>query len=205
MKEEARKALEIICDLTEAGLDQVFVDGFLRDVPVIGTAYKIAELGKSISDRIFVTKLARFFKCIEDIPKNEIEDFCRKVDEGGISLQRLGENLVLAINRVNDMDKMPILGLVFRAYIEGKITYDQFQRIYAAVDGAVISDLRAFIASDAKADDPTFSCLINTGFTAISRRAVSGHGDFIPLRVEKTDLGETFRQVMSGNEQRVSP
>lgn len=197
MKEEVGKVFEIIGDLAEAGLDQTFVDGFLRDVPVIGTAYKIAMLGKSISDRIFVTKLARFLRGIENIPKDKIKEFCRKVDEEGINLQKLGENVVLAINRVDDMDKLPILSLVFCAFVGGRITLDQFRRIYAAVDSAVVSDLLAFLNPDAKADDSIFSNLPNSGFTAISRRAISGHGDFIPLRIEKTELGETFQQIMA--------
>lgn len=64
MKGLSGKALEILSDLAEAGLDQKFADGFLRDVPFNGTAYKMAMLGKSISDQIFITKLAHFLKAL---------------------------------------------------------------------------------------------------------------------------------------------
>lgn len=197
MKEETKKGLEIFADLAEAGLDQAFADGFLRDVPVLGTAYKIAMLGKSISDRIFVTKLARFLRAIQDIPKEEIEAFCRRVDEGFVTIQKLGEAVVLAINRIDDMDKLPILGLVFRAYVGGAITYEQFRGIYAAIDSAVTSDLIAFCTSGATTDDPSFSRLSNSGLTAISTRALDETGSLVFLRVEKTDLGEVFRQVIA--------
>jgi len=199
MEEETKKGFEIVSDLSETGLDQAFADGLLRDIPFIGTAYKIAMLGKSISDRIFVTKLARFLQEIESIPKEELVEFCRKIDGGKVSLRRLGEAVVLAINRIDDMDKLSILGSIFRAYLGSKITYDQFRRIYAAIDFAVLSDLKSFCDPLKTENDRTFSHLMNSGLTAVSPSAVDEHGRAVFLRVEKTELGKIFQELMSQN------
>ena len=197
MDEEIKKGFEIVADLAEVGLDQAFVDGFLRDIPFIGAAYKIALLGKSISDRIFVTKLARFLRVLEDMPKEKIEEFCRNVDEGGVSLRCLGEAVILAINRIDDMDKLPILGRIFRAYVGGAITYDQFRRLYAAIDSAVLTDLLAFCNSGITSGDPAFSHLSNSGLTAVSTNALDERGMTVFLRIEKTQLGEVFQKIMA--------
>jgi hypothetical protein len=48
---------ELSADLLEPALDAVTDSEVIRSIPVLGGAVKIAGLGKSISDRIFLAKV----------------------------------------------------------------------------------------------------------------------------------------------------
>ena len=180
-------------------MDQTFADGFLRDVPIIGTAYKMAMLGKSVSDHIFITKLARFLKALEDVPEHELASFRHEFDNGEISARKVGEALVLAIDRVDDSDKLPLLARIFRAYVGKTISYVEFRQIYVAVDSSTISDIVAFCESDSK-DVSLRTRLLTSGLTAMGTSGLSSQGGPVFLTIAETDVGKTLRRVMRGDD-----
>jgi hypothetical protein len=50
---------DAVADLTEAGIDQLLKDGFLRDVPIFGSVMGVIRVAGSVRDLLLAKKLGR--------------------------------------------------------------------------------------------------------------------------------------------------
>jgi hypothetical protein len=185
-------SLEVLLETAEALLHEN--EDLLRYVPLLGTAYKVACLGKSISDRIFLCKLQRFVGSIATISSEERAAFMKRLDGNPEQLRKVGETIVLAINKLDDMEKPELLGKIFRAYVRGVITNDQFRRLTAAVDAALVSDLLQFGITGSK-DNPVLKNLMGTGLTTTGTTALTATGQPVFNTIVKTEIGEVFQKL----------
>jgi hypothetical protein len=64
-EELAPQVVDLGADLFEVAVDTLTDSGVLKDIPVLGSAVKIAVIGKTIHDRIFLTKIHRFLAATE--------------------------------------------------------------------------------------------------------------------------------------------
>lgn len=171
-------AAEIAGEVAELALDSVLDEGVLKNVPVFGWLAKAHGMITSIRERIFLGKVAKFLRSTATVSDLEKKSFRDKLAADPDFGRRVGENLVLLLDRHDNMEKACILGKIFSAYLRGMIDYDEFLKIAAAVDRAVISDLkhleenyRKMQSYDPKAgkpfaaflDDETSQSLYNAG------------------------------------------
>lgn len=194
-KDIENTSLELIFDIAEAFLDQFFDKGLLQDLPVIGTIYKSARLLKSIPDRIFLAKLFRFVKAIEMITLAERDAFRERLEKDPKTLQRLGDAIVLVIDKLDDMEKPELFGKAFRAYVRGAITYEQLRRLGAAIDASLISDLQQFGSLTTLAEQSLLEHLAGTGLTRPSTTSLTETGSHVFNRIETTETGELFQKL----------
>ena len=123
-------------------LDAVLDEGVLKDVPVFGWLVKGYGVVTTIRDRLFLKKVAMFLSGVGQIGENERSQFREKLgaDEG--YCRKVGENLILLLDRQDDFDKAYILGKVFCGYIRNTIDYAAFLRLAMTIDRAFIDDLK---------------------------------------------------------------
>lgn len=62
---------------------------------------------------------------------------------------RVGEKLLLIIERLDDMGKPGLIALAFQAYMEELIDFDMFQRLACAIDKSFYPDLMSLKLSGA--------------------------------------------------------
>jgi len=55
--------------------------------------------------------------------------------------QRVGENLLLLLNRVDDIKKPELIAKLFKAFVEGKIDDEKYQKIGIAIDRINIQNI----------------------------------------------------------------
>ena len=53
-------SVSCISDLAEVGLDAIFEDGMLKDIPILSTAVSLYKIGSSIKERHNLKKLILF-------------------------------------------------------------------------------------------------------------------------------------------------
>src|SRR5262245_36123802 len=87
-------------DILEFTIDQLLDDGLLKDFPVVGTAIKLAGIGKSIRDRLFLAKLHRFLSALPQIKDEEKAKFQEEVQSDKNYRNRVGETILLVIERL---------------------------------------------------------------------------------------------------------
>lgn len=124
----------VIFDFAEVALDHNLVEGVLKDAPIIGTLVKLAKAGQSVSEEIFTRKLCRFLSDLSSVPIEDREHLLELYPEGSAEEQVLGENLLLALERLDDIKKPAILARFFSAYIRSKIDYVTFTRLARALE-----------------------------------------------------------------------
>jgi hypothetical protein len=143
-------AADVLADAAEAVLDDLMTDGVLKNVPIVGSLVKVAKAGFGISDYMFLKKVARFLYELRDVPEDDRHHFIGEMQADEERKRKVGEALVLLLDRMDDMSKPGLLARGFKAYLQGPITYDVFRRIGFAVDTLflgfieLIADARRF-------------------------------------------------------------
>ncbi|RRB06316.1 hypothetical protein [Larkinella rosea] len=116
----------IIFDALEAILDSTMEDGMLKEMPIIGIATKILNAGKLVRDRIFYNKVVKFFKNIGHYSDKEKADFFERHNKDESARQRLGEQIVIYLDKFDNLEKPVLLAKAYGAYIQGKISFPEF-------------------------------------------------------------------------------
>jgi hypothetical protein len=184
------KFTELSADLLEPALDAIVDNEILRDIPVLGSAVKIASLGQTISDRIFLAKIQRFLAALESVSSPEAQLFAEELSSGNVDASRTAETLLLAIDIADDLGKTSIIAAVFQAFLQGHISKSEFRRIIAAINAAVLDDLLAVAAFGAEpsGSGKEHSDLIN----ALRHTGLTGEAKAVYVRPESPDLAEAI-------------
>jgi hypothetical protein len=131
---------DITSDLMEAGIDQLLDNGFLKDIPIIGIGFKLLGLGKNISDSVYAKKILKFLFELKDIPQEKREEFVSGLGDEKQS-KRAGENVMVILNKLDDINKASIVGKLLKATILNRINYSDFIRLSHIVDKVFLYDL----------------------------------------------------------------
>lgn len=149
-------------NLTDASLDtaEALLDGLtaagevLEAFPVFGTAAKLIRAGFSIHDRAFLRKMARFLSELQQVSVDERYTFVRDMDRDPAFKKKVGEKLILLLDRFDDLQKANVLGKLFRAYLVGRIDYELFGRLASIIDRLYLPDLdRLHHTEEVRRDD----------------------------------------------------
>lgn len=132
---------EITKDLTEVAIDTFFNDGILKDIPVVGTFFNLYNLSQNISNSFFTKKILKFLFELSSISNKERLNFIEQLDNENESA-KIGEKLLIIVNKLDDVDKATILGRLFKLTIERKIEMQTFMRLSYMVDRAYLEDLK---------------------------------------------------------------
>ena len=79
------------------------------------------------------------------IPQKKRDDFIKRLNSIPKQQRRVGNTLILILERLDDLDKPAILAKCFIAYLNDIVTFEEFRRLAIAIDRAYISDLRDFL------------------------------------------------------------
>ncbi len=128
-------------NLSEIGIDQLMQDGLLKDIPVVNILTGLLKTSRSIRDHIFLKKLLSFLVSIKDIEPEEREKAIERLESDSAYSQKVGEGLMLLLERLDDLNKPKMVAKAFKAYCRGNINSFQLQRLYYAIDRVLACDL----------------------------------------------------------------
>lgn len=117
MKDEI---MSLITDIGEVTLDSFMQDGFIKDLPIVGSAFSMVKISADIRDRIFMEKIKCF---IENIDKNKKwqEKFSDEEECTKISKQ-----LLYIVDSCDDDDKLKLIGMAFNYLVNEEISKDEY-------------------------------------------------------------------------------
>ncbi len=181
-------------DLSEVGLDLFLDEGFIKDLPVVGTIVQLFKTGLDIRDRIFLAKVALFLFRLKEVPSKDRHSFEQKVINDAKYKKKVGLALVLILERLDDLEKPDMIAKCFSNYISNKITFTQFRRLSSAIDLAFIDDLKELLGLSVEKSRSVNENLARTGLVKFHDNGSLGGGEpFYFL----SPLGNLFMDIMN--------
>jgi hypothetical protein len=197
-------------EITETILDQCLDDSILKDIPIFGVLIKGYGFVVNLRDRLFLKKIALFLMNSSKISQEEKDKFLNKIISEHSFKNKVGENLLLLLERHNNFNKSAILGKFFASYIKLEINYDQFNRLANALDNLVYEDI-LLLADDVFHPSNDFlvklhhvglaNITLNTGRSAAENqmRRIGPFPDTPVLVYKINELGQIFINTLSQN------
>jgi hypothetical protein len=129
-------------DLGEVGLDAILKDGIFRELPVISTIVGVTKTVLAIRDKLLLRKIYSFLQELHGISETEKERFATDMENDPKYQRQVGENLIMLLDRLDDLGKPTLVARVFKAYLKGGINYHQFLHFTAVIDKILVKDLQ---------------------------------------------------------------
>lgn len=187
---------DAIFDLTEVALDQNLAEGVLKDVPIVGLIVKLARAGQSVSEELFLRKLTRFLADLNAVPIEEREKLLKQYPDTSDDQRVLGENLLLALERLDDVKKPAILARFFAAYIRSRIDYLTFTRLARALEKfniELLPNLRWFYTREEPAVESSEEIIHELSLAGLVTVSLEGSGTISgSAGYRYAELGKTF-------------
>ncbi len=140
---------QITPDLLEVALDHILDESIIKDIPIVRTIVGIYKATASIRDRALVKKLVNFLSSLSAVSQEVRQQFRARMNVDEKFKCKVGEKLLLIIERLDDMGKPSLVALAFQAYMEEYIDFDMFQRLACAIDKSFYPDLMSLKSSGA--------------------------------------------------------
>jgi hypothetical protein len=182
---------DISSDMSEALLDTYLSDGFFKEMPFIGTAFKTFSVFQKTQEYFFAKKIYKFLFELKNIEEKEREDFKAKIDKDN-NAQKMGEKVLLLLNQSDDIDKATIIGRLFKAYIEKRFDFETFQRATAAINKVFIGDIRHILSYNI--DSVHRESLVNAGFLTLDGVHEINHGGNGKLKYTVSQIGNIVQR-----------
>jgi hypothetical protein len=132
---------EIADQLMEVTLDSFWEDGLAKDLPLVSIFRNIRKTAFVISDHLLEKKLITFLRGLASVPPEQRRQQIAKLLVDTDYRHHLGENLMLLLDKLNDMRKPEMLAKIWRAYLEGEIQPSSLFGLCHAVADLHVEDI----------------------------------------------------------------
>ena len=194
-------------EIAETILDISLEEGILRDIPIFNLFIKGYGFVANFRDRLFLKKLALFLKNSSTISQEEKENFLNKMNSESSFKQKVGENLLLLLERHNNFNKSALLGKIFASFIKTVINYEQLNRFANALDYLISNDIVTLIDENSFISEDFLvrlhhldlaKMVLHTGNTGEMNRRIRRRNDpdTPELIYEINELGELFIKIL---------
>lgn len=180
--------IEASLELAEVGFDQFLTSDLAKDIPVVGTAIKVCRAADHIRNRLYASKLKAFIEKAESIPEEKKAEFKKKITSSPDKFNKLGENLLLLLERLSDVDRPIIMAVLFLAFLDDLIDQNTLRRLWDAIADAYVDDIKTLLGCPtAVADNLHLRYLYRTGLTELETGSTYGSIGKVTYKV--SDLG----------------
>lgn len=187
---------ELPGEIAELAIDQVIDSQILKDIPVVGWLAKASSLSNSISDVILYNKILRFLSNLDSINSSEKEKFRNKISDDKQFSRRVGEQLLLCIEKSDNLDKIDLLALCFDHFLTSDIDYAKFCELSHAINISLLGDLLELKNKDRH--KISYSCLKRLTNGGLSEYGLSSYEGEQDVGVTLSDNGKRLLEIFKG-------
>lgn len=192
--------LELPAEILEFTIDQIVDEGILKDIPVVGWIAKGVSVTRSISDRIFHHKVLRFLMALEKTDQRDRQEFLNNVKEDPSFRRKVGEHLIVVINKIDAFEKTSLLAKCFDHFITEDIDFDYFIDLSNIIERTPLSDLKALCMTPNKR--VVFSSegiAVACGLLEFGIAAPTNEEDQLELGTRMSKYGKDLRDIFRGH------
>lgn len=139
---------DVSIDLIENVVDKNICNEIVKDVPIINSLVGIVQTTQSISNYLFLRKIAAFMLKIKDISPLKRDKAIKRIEESGKYREKVGVTLLSIIDKCESVDKAEYIAILFRAFLKDDITYECFRYGSHIIQRTFFDDFREFVYSD---------------------------------------------------------
>ncbi|MCO6414089.1 MAG: hypothetical protein J5I92_15225 [Thiogranum sp.] len=184
-------------DAAELTIDAVLTDELMKSIPVVSTVANLYRATVSIRDRIFLRKVLSFLTEFLGIPEEDRKRFADELDENAGTRAKAGASLVLLLERLDDLDKPELVGRLYRAKLEGRLSFEELRRFCMIVERAHLPDLAALskLRLGEEVDPVAAPYLLALGLLTVTGEDYNYEGIGASTRYEVNRLGSNFLDI----------
>lgn len=187
-------ALEGSLELGEALLHHFTSGSLLSDIPVVGILFKTIKAAAGVREALFANKVLAFLTHFDNIPPDQLREMMFDVLPDSNEQARVGEHLLMLLEKVTDRDKPYFMAVFFRAYLHRYIDMEILLRAWDAISISYTGDLRILLGYSATpafgGGNSHFEYLFRAGLTKmVAGKAIDDIGS---LTYSMSDFGRLF-------------
>lgn len=140
--------MDLAIDYMEMGLDSFLSEGILKDIPIIGTAWKLGQNVMSIKNLItarnywvFISELRK-----DKVTAEKLEEHFFQLNSNPKQLKKELEMLLIYIDRYNEVEKAQYLANIYRCFLKQSvfgIDWETATAFFEILDRVLLQDLSA--------------------------------------------------------------
>lgn len=196
--------LDLITDIADFSINQIF-DGPISELPIIKALIATIKLGISIRDRFLIKKIILFLKETKNLDDDDREKFRERVESDKRYSKKIGEHIVIILDRYDHVTKAQMLAKLFNGYLKGLINYEDFLRLSSSIEKAFISDLNKlhlyYKHNLEEVDDFILQNLYQSGLVSMSFNKIStmvvDQPDIESVTYVRNKLGHLFCKIIA--------
>jgi len=190
-KRAKEKLAEASAGVAEVVVDLVTNNPVVKEIPVLGTAVKLAQAAASMRDQIFLNKVKHF---IEHLPETTPEQRKRLLkDDSAKHRERIGNAVFHTIEQADELKKVEYVAAAFASYLAGEIEEGDLRLICHAIRTTFIGELERFIEG-AYDEQEDLQYLVQCGLANVTYPPITWDGSTKP-NLEISKRGQALRQA----------
>ncbi len=136
----ANECQDVGMEYLEIGIDALLDDKVLSEIPAVKSVYALIKMPITLWNAYNMKKIIYFCYYMKDIPSHKRISFVNKaINED----KNFGEKLMLCIDKIDDLEKVKMLKMLFQAYgHRDGINYDTFRRLCIIIINTYAEDLK---------------------------------------------------------------
>lgn len=189
--------LESVVDVGEFALDSMLEQGLLEEIPVMSWMVRLYRAGAGVKDVLFLKKLNLFLGELQTVNERERKQFIDSMNADPEQKQRVGETLLILLERLDDMEKPRLVARAFKRFMRQDIDLEMLRRVCLAIDRCFLPDLRrlAIPGQDKHLEQAAALVLTSCGLVEVAAvPAVRGPGERNKYTI--TDFGKRFVAIV---------
>lgn len=137
------ESISCISELAEAGLDSIFKDNLVKDIPILSTAISLYKITDSLKDRHNLKKMLIFLDEINRkiVSEEKRLEYCEKFKNNTTFKNQEIEYLLVLLDRYISYDKPQMLAKIYMAYLDNILTWEEVTMYSEIIDRFIHGDL----------------------------------------------------------------
>lgn len=129
-------------DLAELAVDGLINDEVIKDIPIIRGVYGSLKSVKAIAEYYSRIKLYKFVMSAQstDYDEKKWSSFRDKMNSNKSFFQKMLAEIIVFSDKQLDDKKNAVLGRIFAAFVNNKISYPDFQKMMGTLNVFLLSD-----------------------------------------------------------------
>ena len=119
---------ELTADFFEVGIDALMENDIVKEIPILGSVYKLSKIGLAIKEKHMLKKLYKFLYELNtgEIDKEKLKKYQCKLNNNVKYAEEELERIIVILDSYTNVEKSEILAKLYKAYINERISWEEF-------------------------------------------------------------------------------